>query len=238
MEPGRGVAEAGKAGGGDRNGPVAEVLLGALKTASGQDQPDAGILALEAGGERSETSRPGVRDSLSSYFGAPVQIVETLGAAANESLQAIVDLSEGKSGKPLVREDDLIAQGAVYAGVKRLHALLNAMLRGSDQLGGGGGGRRAEIGDEVRDGEVGLVPNGGDDGQGGGGDDTGQGLVVEPSEVFQRASAAGYEDKVGFGDLLRGLAPGWGAFIEPANACGDRLGATLALDDRRIDDEI
>ena len=81
-------------------------------------------------------------------------------------------------------------------------ALFDAVLGGGDELGGGGGRGGAEVGDEVGDGEVGLVADGGDDGELGGGDGAGEGLVVEAGEVFEGASAAGDEDEV---DLFRVL---------------------------------
>ena len=70
------------------------------------------------------------------------------------------------------------------------------MLRGGDELGGGGGRGGAQVGDEVGDGEVGLVADGGDDGQLGGGDGAGEGLVVEAGEIFDGAAAAGDDDEV------------------------------------------
>ena len=76
------------------------------------------------------------------------------------------------------------------------------MLGGGDEFGGGGGGGSAEVGDEVGDGEVGLVADGGDDGELGGGDGAGEGLVVEAGEVFDGAAAAGDEDEV---DCCRGV---------------------------------
>jgi hypothetical protein len=71
------------------------------------------------------------------------------------------------------------------------------MLGSGDELGGGGWGGGAEVGDEVGDGEVGLVADGGDDGELAGGDGAGEGLVVEGGEVFERAPATGDEDEVG-----------------------------------------
>jgi hypothetical protein len=59
----------------------------------------------------------------------------------------------------------LEADGAVDAGGEGGDALFDAVLGGGDELGGGGGGGGAEVGDEVGDGEVGLVADGGDDGE-------------------------------------------------------------------------
>ena len=112
---------------------------------------------------------------------------------------AVLDLRDGERGEALAREHELIADGAADAGVEGLDALLDAVLGGGDEFGGGGGRGRAQVGDEVRDGEVGLVADGGDDGERGRGDGAGEGFVVEAGEVFDGAAAAGDEDEVDAG---------------------------------------
>src|SRR2546430_1871860 len=79
---------------------------------------------------------------------------------------------------------------------ERGDAFFNAVLGGGDELCCRGRGGCAKVGNKVRDGEVGLVPDGGDDGKLGGGDDAGQGLVVEAGEVFHGTSAACDDDDV------------------------------------------
>ncbi len=98
---------------------------------------------------------------------------------------------------------ELVADGAANAGVEGLHALLDAVLGGGDEFGGGGGCGSAQVGDEVRDGEVGLVADGGDGGQRGCGDGAGESFVVEAGEIFDGAAAAGDEDEV---DVCPGCA--------------------------------
>ena len=68
-----------------------------------------------------------------------------------------------------------------------------ASVRSSAAAEGVGG---AEVGDEVCDGEVGFVADGGDDGDVRGGDGAGEGFVVEGPEVFGGAAAAGEDDEV------------------------------------------
>ena len=102
------------------------------------------------------------------------------------------------------------------------------MLGGGDELGGGRWGGGAEVGDEVGDGEVGLVADGGDDGQMRGGDGAGEGLVVEGGEVFDGASAAGDEDEVGAFEVL----------VEPADAGNDAARTGRSLHDGGVDEEV
>ena len=114
-------------------------------------------------------------------------------------------LGDGERREALPRQHELVADGAADACVERLDALLDAVLRGGDEFGGGGRRGGAQVGDEVRDGEVGLVADGGDDRQRGGGNGAGERLVVESGEVFQRASAARDEDEIDLARELVGL---------------------------------
>ena len=71
------------------------------------------------------------------------------------------------------------------------------------QLGGGGRGRRAQVGDEVGDREVGLVPDGGDHRHAAGDDGARHRLLVEGPEILQRATAARDDDDVDVVDRLQ-----------------------------------
>ena len=130
--------------------------------------------------------------------------------------------------KPLPRVHEVVLPGAVDAGGKRLHPLLDPVLRGRDQLRRGGGCRGAQVGDEVRDGEVHLVPDRRDDGQLRRRDDARKLLVVEAGEVLDRPAAAREDDDV--------YSPG--VYIEPANASRDRPRALRALHHCRVDQQI
>ncbi len=72
------------------------------------------------------------------------------------------------------------------------------------------------------------MADGGDDGEGGGGDGTGEGLVVEGGEVFHGAAAAGDEDEVGF----------IGVGVKPVDTGGYGLRAGGALHGGGIDEEV
>ena len=70
---------------------------------------------------------------------------------------------------------------------------------GHHQLGGRRGRGRAHVGGEVGDGEVDLVPDAADHGDGRGDDGARQALVVERPQILERAAAAGEDQHVAFG---------------------------------------
>ena len=116
---------------------------------------------------------------------------------------------------------ETIAGSALETLVEGLDAIGDVVQRGGDQLGGGGGRGGAQVGDEVGDGEVGLVADGGDDGKLGGGDGFGEEFGVEGRQVFERAAAAGDDDEVGVAGA-----------IEICDAGGDFGGSGFSLNER------
>ncbi len=76
---------------------------------------------------------------------------------------------------------------------------------GHDPLGGVGGCGGAHVGDEVEDGGVGLVPDGGDQRRGDGGDRPHDRLVGEGEQVLDRAASAGHHDDVDGRVAVEGL---------------------------------
>ena len=69
-------------------------------------------------------------------------------------------------------------------------------LAAAEEFGGGRGRGGAEVGDEVGDGLVGFVADGGDGGDAGGGDGARDDFLVEGPEVFEGAAAAADDDGV------------------------------------------
>src|SRR5579885_1529998 len=65
------------------------------------------------------------------------------------------------------------------------------------ELGGGGGRWRAQIGDEIRDSEVCLVADRGDDRRLTGGDGPGDRFFIEGPEILERSAAARQDDDLG-----------------------------------------
>ena len=138
------------------------------------------------------------------------------------------DLVGGEALVALAKVEKLVAGGAFHTGGEGGDALLDAVLRGGDQLGGGGRRGGAEVGDKIGDGEVGLVADGGDTGELGGGDGASEGFVVEAGEIFDGAAAAGEDDEIDFTRIG----------VEPADAGGDRAGAVCPLHGSGVDEEV
>ena len=69
---------------------------------------------------------------------------------------------------------DAEGDAAIEAGGEGGDAVYDTVLGGGDKFGGGGWGGGAEVSDEVCDGEVGFMADGGDDGERGGGDGAGE----------------------------------------------------------------
>ena len=72
-----------------------------------------------------------------------------------------------------------VADSALEPGTRLGHPLEECEPVGEDQFRRGTGGRGAEIGDKIGDGEIDLVPDGGDDGETRGGDGAGDNLLIE-----------------------------------------------------------
>ncbi len=80
--------------------------------------------------------------------------------------------------------------GAAQAFAQGGYVLLQLLLGADDDLSRRRRGGGAQVGDEIADGEIGLMANGGDDRDAAGGDGARQGLIVEGGKVFDAASAA------------------------------------------------
>lgn len=94
----------------------------------------------------------------------------------------------------------------------------------SQNLGRCAGGGRPEIGDEVGDGEINFVPDGGDHRYGRGPNGTGQGLIVEGPEILETSAAAGQKD-----DINRDVE-GCGNAVQECDPTGKLGGSAFALD--------
>ena len=111
--------------------------------------------------------------------------------AGMDPLQARLELCEGLSG---------LAQPASAQLGQTLRLVLalpgEGGAVGAHQFGGGRGGGGAAVGNEVGDGEVGLVAHRGHHRQGGGGDVARQSLVVEGGQILLGAAAARQDEHV------------------------------------------
>ncbi len=156
-----GVQKADAAGG--------EVLLGVRK-------PLAGIVAENGSAEFGNVTL-GIADAEGHAAGEALRgIVEALGEPVKKRGDTGFGAGDGNAGQTLPGLEELEAAGALEAGVEAGEVLGDAVLGLGDELGGGRRGGRAEVGDEVSDGEVGFVAYGGDHRNLGGGDGAGDAL--------------------------------------------------------------
>ena len=213
----RGVQQADAAGG--------EVLLGMREALAG--------IVAENGSAELGNMALGIADAEGHAAGEALGgIVEALGEPVKKGGDAGFGAGDGNAGEALAGLEELEAAGAFQAGIEAGEVVGDAVLGLGDELGGGGRRGRAEVGDEVGDGEVGFVAYGGDDGNLRGGDGAGDALRVEGGQVFKRASAAGDDD-----DIDQSLAFGAG-IIEAGDGGFDFGGGGLALHAGSADEDV
>ena len=166
--------------------------------------------------------------ALGDGFEAESQLIDALVAAVDGVAEAREHGLGRETGVALAGVHQVEAACSVDAGGEGGDAFFDAVLRGGDEFGCGGRRGSAKVGYEVGDGEVGLVADGGDDGELRRGDGAGEGLVVEAGEVFHGAAASRDDDGV---DKFR-------MRVEPADACGYRAAARGALHGCGVDEEV
>ena len=136
-------------------------------------------------------------------FQAEAEVVQPLGQPVQQRGHAAFGAAHGQAGEALAGLQQLEARGAVQA-VRLLGQVLgNLVLRLGDQLGGGRGRGRAQVGDKIGDGEVGFVTYGGDHGKAARCNGAGHALAVEGGQVLQRSAAAGEHNHVHQADGVR-----------------------------------
>ena len=193
------------------------------KVLLGVGQALARIVAEDGGGELGNVAL-GVADAEGHAADEALEgIVEALGEPVKKRGDAGFGAGDGDARETLAGLEELEAAGAFEAGIEAGEVLGDAVLGLGDELGGGRGRGRAEVGDEVGDGEVGFVADGGDHGNLGGGDGAGDALGVEGGQVFKRAAAAGDDD-----DVDQSLAVGAGG-VEAGDGGFDFSGGGVAL---------
>ena len=92
----------------------------------------------------------------------------------------------------------------------------------TENLGGGGRGRRAQVGREVGDGEIGFMADAGNHGKAAGADGARHDFLVERPEILDAAAAAAQDD---------GIAVARGGQLQGG---GDPVGSAFALHRRRV----
>ena len=98
--------------------------------------------------------------------------------------------------EPVARALESGAAGRAHPPLERRDPGREGVLALDDQLRGGRRCRRAQVGDEIGDREIRLVPHRRDDRDGGGGDRPRDHLLVESPEVLHRAAAAADDEHV------------------------------------------
>ena len=182
------------------------------------------VLAQESRGEMMEFLDEAAMAAAPLQFHAESKVVDALLPAVELIPLADEDGFDANAGKGVGRLHEAIAGGAENALIEGVYTVSDIVQGGGDEFGGGRGRGSAQIGDEVCDGEVGLVADGGDDGKLGVEDGLGEELGVERCEVFERAAAAGNDDDV---DGARA--------VEVCDAGGDFRGSPFALDECRVE---
>ena len=146
----RGVQEADAAGG--------KVLLGVGEALAG--------IVAENGGAKLDNVAMGVADAEGHAADEALSgVVEALGEPVKKRGDAGFGAGDGDAGEALAGLKELEVAAAFQAGIEAGEVLCDAVLGLGDELGGGGRRGRAQVGDEVGDGEVGFVADGGDDGK-------------------------------------------------------------------------
>ena len=107
------------------------------------------------------------------------EIVELLLALANEFHHAGEGAVLREFGQGLAPHQQAITHGATEALVQRGGVVFDLLARADHEFGGGRGRGSAEVRDEIDDGEIGLVPDGGDQRNFGGSDGARESFVVE-----------------------------------------------------------
>ncbi len=124
------------------------------------------------------------------------RVIEPLLEPVQQRGHARFGAADGQMRQPLAGLQELEARGAFQAMRLRCEMLGDLVLGLGDELGCGGGRGRAQVGDKVRDGEVGFVSDRGNDGQPRRSNGARDLLAVEGGKIFKRTAAAGEHDEV------------------------------------------
>ena len=159
---------------------------------AGEDQAD--IVVAHGGGNGFPAAAKFFEQVAFGQFHAMGEVVEFLLALADDFHHAGEGAVLREFGQCLASHEEAVAHGAGEAIVQGGGVVFDFLARTDDEFGGGRGRGGAQVGDEVDDGEIGFVADGGDHGNCGSGDGSGEAFVVEGGEIFGGASTAGDDD--------------------------------------------
>ena len=172
------------------------------------------VMGGELGLEEAQGVLAGLQGLLGGGLEILAQVVETLGPLPDDTAWLAQGVAGGEAGEvaAVIAED--LSGSAFEPGAEGGDFVAPLGPVAGEKLGGSAGGGRAQIGDKVGDGEVGLMSHGGDGGHAARGQGAGDDFFVEGPEVFEAAATAGDDEEIdllpgaeggdGFGDFLRG----------------------------------
>ncbi len=121
------------------------------------------VLTAQAKNKRRKTSGVDTQKALHGGVEAHFQLIEALISAIYGVAQTAQYSVGRQAGIALTCMHEMESASALHAKRKRSDALFNSVLRGSDQFRSCRWSRSAQIGNKVRNREVGLVADGRDD---------------------------------------------------------------------------
>lgn len=176
---------------------VGDALLGAIEAAADLGEAESEVEAAEL----EVRLIPALAGVLEQGAGGAAELevgfVDALLSAVDAAEDGGANAFDGDGAPAAGGLGDAIAEGLGHLPLGVVDLVEDGFAGSGEDFGGGGRGGGAEIGDEVGDGDVGFMADGGDDGNGGGVDGAGDDLLVEGPEVFERAAAAGHDDDFG-----------------------------------------
>ncbi len=174
-------------GPGQALGEAAQALAQQLQRALGMLAGQAGLQARQALAAIVQLAFEGPRQAHFQVIQALCVLAQAFAGVAQAPGQSVQ--AQAFALQAVVHAHDQAALQAVQA----LHQLAGV---GGQQFGGGRGGWRTHVGDEIADGDVGFVAHGADDRRDAGRYRARHGFFVETPEVFQGAAAAGQDQGI------------------------------------------
>ena len=119
-----------------------------------------------------------------------------LQAAAHAAVQRAQRALDALLPQAALQHGQAIAHGLRAVSARGGNAVEQLLARAHHHFSGGRRRGRAQVGHEIRDGDVGFVSHGRDHRHGTGGDGPRHGLLVEGPQIFQRSAAAAHNDHI------------------------------------------
>ncbi len=154
------------------------------------------VVVKDRGCELGDTSLLKANTCSKHSIEAEVSIVEALAEAIEHGRDARLGAADGQVSEPLAELQQLKACCTLQAMRLCGEVLGDLMLCLGDELSGSGRCRCPQVSNEICDGEVGLVADGGNDGEFARCDGAGDWFAVECRKILERTTAARQDDKI------------------------------------------